>query len=195
MNEAVDGQGLTARLYEEIQAKVDRVNEAVERLQAGDFSALTLEQTQTLTLPPVIERDATMRLLTALEQQGTQRLLLAQHLLAEATQVPTASSNTQTLAPVLTPEARIPEPAAPEAGQPRSLIRVAADSVDVMVNQAGEVNIARSRVEGEMRFLRNSFNDLTQDRTAAPAVARTRDSSRSPVANSATASSVGRDRI
>ena len=38
--------------------------------------------------------------------------------------------------------------------QPKAVLRVRADVVDRLVNQAGEVSIARSRIEGEMRVLK-----------------------------------------
>jgi chemosensory pili system protein ChpA (sensor histidine kinase/response regulator) len=167
VNEGAPGDGLTDEVYEQVQAKVDRVNDAVERLRAGDYSALALEQTLTLRMSPAIEGDATLRLLTALEKQGTQRLAVSQRLTAETTHLTQAVSATNSQ-PIAADQAAAlqeqrGEPTVGEPGQPRALIRVAADSVDVMVNQAGEVNIARSRVESEMRFLRNSFNDLTQN--------------------------------
>lgn len=45
----------------------------------------------------------------------------------------------------------------------RSLVRVRADMVDRFVNEAGEISIARTRVEGEMRTLRRSLLDLTDN--------------------------------
>ncbi len=52
----------------------------------------------------------------------------------------------------------------PEApATPRALVRVRADLVDRFVNEAGEISIARTRVEGEMRTLRRSLLDLTEN--------------------------------
>jgi chemosensory pili system protein ChpA (sensor histidine kinase/response regulator) len=45
----------------------------------------------------------------------------------------------------------------------RAMIRVRADLVDRLVNEAGEMSIARSRIEGEMRTLRQSLLDLTEN--------------------------------
>ena len=45
----------------------------------------------------------------------------------------------------------------------RSMLRVRADQVDRLVNEAGELSIARSRIEGEMRALRGSLLDLTEN--------------------------------
>jgi chemosensory pili system protein ChpA (sensor histidine kinase/response regulator) len=54
-----------------------------------------------------------------------------------------------------------PAAAAPGA-QPRALLRVRADLVDRLVDEAGEVSIARSRMEVELRTMRNALHDLTE---------------------------------
>ncbi|MGC3962292.1 MAG: Hpt domain-containing protein [Rhodocyclaceae bacterium] len=46
---------------------------------------------------------------------------------------------------------------------PRSTLRVRADAIDRFVNEAGEISIARTRIEGEMRTLRRSLLDLTEN--------------------------------
>jgi chemosensory pili system protein ChpA (sensor histidine kinase/response regulator) len=52
--------------------------------------------------------------------------------------------------------------AAEEAAAKRSL-RVRADLVDKLVNEAGEMAIARARIEGEMRTLKAALIDLTEN--------------------------------
>ncbi|HEY6240425.1 MAG TPA: Hpt domain-containing protein [Burkholderiales bacterium] len=47
--------------------------------------------------------------------------------------------------------------------QPKALLRVRADVVDRLVNEAGEVAIARSRIEGEMRALKAAMQELTDN--------------------------------
>ncbi|MDP5239011.1 Hpt domain-containing protein [Uliginosibacterium sp. 31-16] len=47
--------------------------------------------------------------------------------------------------------------------QPRAPLRVKAEMIDRFVNEAGEVSIARTRIEGEMRVLRRSLLDLTEN--------------------------------
>ncbi|MCL2657026.1 MAG: Hpt domain-containing protein [Betaproteobacteria bacterium] len=49
-----------------------------------------------------------------------------------------------------------------QSGQ-RTLLRVRADLVDRFVNEAGEISIARTRIEGELRTLRRSMLDLTEN--------------------------------
>lgn len=50
-----------------------------------------------------------------------------------------------------------------EAGAQKALLRVRADMVDRLVNEAGEVSIARSRIEGEMRSVKRDLLDLTEN--------------------------------
>ncbi|HYT85738.1 MAG TPA: Hpt domain-containing protein [Burkholderiales bacterium] len=76
-------------------------------------------------------------------------------------------------APAAKPEAAAaaaaaePAPAAVTPGerelQPKALLRVRADVVDRLVNEAGEVAIARSRIEGEMRALKSAMQELTDN--------------------------------
>jgi len=49
----------------------------------------------------------------------------------------------------------------PEPDSARGLLRVRADIVDQLVNEAGEVAIARARVEGELRALKANLLELT----------------------------------
>ncbi len=44
-----------------------------------------------------------------------------------------------------------------------SMLRVRADTIDHFVNQAGEIGIARTRIDGELRTLRMSLLDLTEN--------------------------------
>ena len=50
-----------------------------------------------------------------------------------------------------------------EAGAQRATLRVRADLIDRLVNEAGELSIARARIEGEMRSLKGSLLDLTEN--------------------------------
>ena len=54
-------------------------------------------------------------------------------------------------------------PAPDSAGAPVPLVRVRADILDRLVNQAGEVAIARSRLENEMGALRTSLADFNDN--------------------------------
>jgi chemosensory pili system protein ChpA (sensor histidine kinase/response regulator) len=50
-----------------------------------------------------------------------------------------------------------------DTSEQRALLRVRADLIDRLVNEAGELSIARSRIEGEMRAIKGSLLDLTEN--------------------------------
>jgi chemosensory pili system protein ChpA (sensor histidine kinase/response regulator) len=50
-----------------------------------------------------------------------------------------------------------------EATVQRATLRVRADLIDRLVNESGELSIARARIEGEMRSLKDSLLDLTEN--------------------------------
>ncbi|TFW04694.1 hybrid sensor histidine kinase/response regulator, partial [Oxalobacteraceae bacterium OM1] len=54
-------------------------------------------------------------------------------------------------------------PAAPAPAAPAPLVRVRADILDRLVNQAGEVSISRSKLETEVGSLRQSLSELTEN--------------------------------
>ncbi len=66
----------------------------------------------------------------------------------------------------ITPAIRTATVAAALAAEPeaavKAMLRVRADVVDRLVNEAGEVSIARSRIEGEMQSFKRSLFDLTE---------------------------------
>ncbi|MFN0162182.1 MAG: Hpt domain-containing protein [Burkholderiales bacterium] len=74
-----------------------------------------------------------------------------------ATVAPDASAAPVPLA--ATPVDQTPTPLAEDA---RASLRVRADLIDRLVNEAGEVAIARSRIEGELRAVKSNIRDLTE---------------------------------
>ena len=62
-----------------------------------------------------------------------------------------------------TPEAKAPAPARvePPLAAPAAMLRVNADTLDHLINESGEVSIARSRAEAELRVVKQSLNDLS----------------------------------
>ena len=73
---------------------------------------------------------------------------------ATATAPAAAPSAAPSTAPAPLVERPLPSPAA--------LLRVNADTLDDLINEAGEVAIARSRVEAEVRTIKQSLADLTE---------------------------------
>jgi chemosensory pili system protein ChpA (sensor histidine kinase/response regulator) len=55
-----------------------------------------------------------------------------------------------------------PKLAEPAPLQPAAMLRVNADTLDHLINEAGEVAIARSRVEAELRLIRQTLHDLSE---------------------------------
>ena len=86
---------------------------------------------------------------------------------ADAAVAPSAAVLAAVPIPGLTagaPAARAGVPQGAEETQ-RAMLRVRADLVDRLVNEAGEVAIARSRIEGELRAVKSSLKDLTESVT------------------------------
>jgi len=91
---------------------------------------------------------------------------------AAVTAAPLAADASAPEAGLATAAPAAPKPAAPamvsvdeaesQAG-PRATLRVRSDMVDRFVNEAGEISIARTRIEGELRTLRRSLLDLTEN--------------------------------
>ncbi len=72
--------------------------------------------------------------------------------------------------PAAAPAAKAAAPGAPAPGlEPevaaatRAMLRVRADLIDRLVNEAGEVSIARSRIEGDLRAIKGALFELTEN--------------------------------
>ena len=62
-----------------------------------------------------------------------------------------------------TPSFELAAPTSDAAASSAANLRVRADLVDKFVNEAGEIGIARTRIDGELRTLRRSLLDLTEN--------------------------------
>ncbi|MCL2021030.1 MAG: Hpt domain-containing protein [Betaproteobacteria bacterium] len=133
----VDG-GSAADL-DEIASIIDTLAETVERYRAGNFAAIVAPASLGKALAgeraPVMPMEA-----PSLAQSGQIEQL------AEEPEKPTPQIQ-----------------AVPEGEGARAQMRVRADLVDQLVNEAGELSIARARIEGEMRDLKGSLVDLTEN--------------------------------
>jgi chemosensory pili system protein ChpA (sensor histidine kinase/response regulator) len=65
-------------------------------------------------------------------------------------------------------EAQVPAPAAAEVAQPETpierataMLRVRSDTVDRLVNEAGEISVARSRIDAELRSFKTALTDMS----------------------------------
>ncbi|MEO6749022.1 MAG: ATP-binding protein, partial [Casimicrobiaceae bacterium] len=130
----------SATLFEALDTDLDRIAFVLDRLRAGEANSAL----------PWIASD------TADADAGQ-----ADSALDEATDgalvVPIGLAATPAAAQPMPPRAEALEPEA----SARAMLRVRADTVDRLVNEAGEVAIARARVEGELRALKANLLELT----------------------------------
>jgi chemosensory pili system protein ChpA (sensor histidine kinase/response regulator) len=122
----------TPDLFEALDTDLDRVAFVLDRLQKSEFNvALPWVAVETKAEPPAPEPAQPLAVVTPAAPQ-----------------------------PVIEPIAPAAALAEGEAAQ-RAMLRVRADLIDRLVNEAGEVAIARSRVEGELRSLKGNLLELT----------------------------------
>src|SRR6266699_1382087 len=93
-------------------------------------------------------------------EEGLPAMAVASKPAAVALEVPEATPEPAPRAPVGAVKV---VPLAERELQPKALLWVRADIVDRLVNEAGEVAIARSRIEGEMRALKAAMQELTDN--------------------------------
>jgi len=128
-------KALPAMLFDELEGSFDRMGMLFDRLQRGESG-------------PLLE--------------------------PEAPAAQAAAAPAQPATPVAAPAGAGAAPAAPEPAKPgakeaevaaqgRAMLRVRADVIDRLVNEAGEVSIARSRIEGELRALKGALSELTEN--------------------------------
>ena len=128
---------VTPEIIDDIHASLDAVQQIIERLQSGE----------SLAQPQAAPESASASISAADSAAPT----------AEGVSV---------AAPI---ERRSDRPRGGEADVEtdssiqRATLRVRSDLVDRLVNEAGELSIARSRIEGEMRSLKDSLLDLTEN--------------------------------
>ncbi|OQA34378.1 MAG: Chemotaxis protein CheA [Betaproteobacteria bacterium ADurb.Bin341] len=129
-----------------------------DALRSGQLSLPLLEQIESGcdTLTWVIERLSAGESLSSLEKV---------EIAVEATpkEEKVAEAVVAVQAEAVPAKAAPQAPAEHETVDRRSQLRVRADLVDRLVNEAGELSIARARIEGEMLSLKASLLDLTEN--------------------------------
>ncbi|MGH8721390.1 MAG: chemotaxis protein CheA, partial [Burkholderiales bacterium] len=116
---------------------------------AGAIRLGELTHTMESRIEAAIEADAlTPELFVELEEK-MDRLSLDLERMASGAQAPAE----------VAPEA--PARAEPPLPSPATMLRINADTLDHLINESGEVSIARSRIEGELRAVKQSIGDLT----------------------------------
>ena len=131
----IEGQlTASAEVFDTLEAQFDRMADAVDRLKRGELETLVEDVAAPLEAP--VE--------------------------------PVLHHNEAVLGGVEPMAAVTDQPESPAAAQPVTresnalTLRVRADWVDRMVNQAGEVAIARSRIESEVFGFKRQVNELTE---------------------------------
>jgi len=133
VSEATRTGPATPEVIDEIDNAFDTVQQIIERLQSGETGEKPAE---------TAEEDSTI-------------------IKAAPEKSPTAIDDTT---PTLQSErAATHEADTTDQQAQRATIRIRADLVDRLVNEAGELSIARARIEGEMRGLKTSLLDLTEN--------------------------------
>jgi chemosensory pili system protein ChpA (sensor histidine kinase/response regulator) len=131
----------TPELLDALDDDLDRIAFVLEALREGKFN---------IALPWAAMET---------EPSGVEAPVAAETKEATAEEAPPVTA-------IVVPKAPTPAPAAEPAvveGEPgqRAQLRVRADMIDRLVNEAGEVAIARARVEGELRSLKSNLLELT----------------------------------
>ncbi len=127
-------------VFETLEAQFDRMADVVDRLKRGELHSLLEEEAAPLEAPiePVLHANEPVH----------------------AAAMPGVAAE---VAPVAAPAARSEAAGQPVTRESNALtLRVRADWVDRMVNQAGEVAIARSRIESEVFAFKRHVNELTE---------------------------------
>ncbi len=159
----------TPALFEALNNELDTVSFVLDELRAGHYNvelpwvaALAAAALLAVPVSPPAQIAATAA--APIEPDAPADLPVAEEPIPQEAAVADAIAATGAAEP---PES-VATAAAPaevaagdaESGQ-RALLRVRADIIDRLVNEAGEVSIARARVEGELRSLKSNLLELT----------------------------------
>ncbi len=148
VEQALRSGSVSAELIDAIDNDFDAVLHIIERLQAGESLAASPEPATEPVATRLESESETAAYQAAIPETGDRR--------ADRSRVPAAPEALETL------EAAEPTNL-PAGAAPRPTVRVRADLIDRLVNEAGELSIARTRIEGEMRSLKESLLDLTEN--------------------------------
>jgi chemosensory pili system protein ChpA (sensor histidine kinase/response regulator) len=158
---AVSANALTPSFLDTLDASFDRVSMLMDRLQGGEQSPDIPEAPA--SPPPPDATPAPIQVQPAAPDAEPAPFSTP----APAAPIPIApftpaAAPTRTPIPISTPAPAVAEAHDAEAGA-RNMLRVRADIVDKLVNEAGEIAIARGRIEGEMRALKAASLELTEN--------------------------------
>ncbi len=136
-------------IFEGLMSSFDRLTMLMDRLRTYDPSQ---KESLAIAVQALLDDDRTRRV-DALDAGAA----------APSVAVPAAAVAAIQAAATASTAATAAAAAKAAADDPRAMLRVRADVVDRLVNEAGEVAIARSRIEGEMRAIKASMKELTEN--------------------------------
>lgn len=183
------GSTIRQPLLEDLIARQDYAMHLFERLQNPDLAAETLEPAPVAELTvaqeinqfqdamqsgfvPEIEVDSDTTTDVATDEAVLSDISNATELKLPASDSPIESSKPLESSDIVVakpikistaPRQLAPQTATAAASAPVPLVRVRADILDRLVNQAGEVSIARSKLENEVDTLKASLSELTEN--------------------------------
>lgn len=149
VGELVSSDEITDTDLDEVQEACDLLAQGVERLLAGDLGTPAPVALEPEPIFSSVEADV---LTPQLEEKIAEAVTPAAPVVAPQSAI-------QTARPVTIQAA---EPVEAEALS-KAVLRVRTDLVDQLASEAGELSIARARIEGEMRELKDSLLDLTEN--------------------------------
>ncbi|HTS21668.1 MAG TPA: Hpt domain-containing protein [Casimicrobiaceae bacterium] len=156
----------TPELFEALDTDLDHVAFVLDRLQKGESNT---------ELPWIAAEPATLAAkepaatpLSAREPEPAKPASREPASAAPVAKEPAPAAPSAVVRPLVQPSTPpaapgVESPAAPVEGEASraAMLRVRADLIDRLVNEAGEVAIARARVEGELRSLKSNLLELT----------------------------------
>jgi chemosensory pili system protein ChpA (sensor histidine kinase/response regulator) len=138
-------------LFDEFDAAFDRMGLLFERMQHPEALAPVAPE-------PAPEPAESAEVEPDVEPVGEAAVFEAPDVDAPQPAAP-APARASAAFPAARPAGAEPDPAV----QTRAMLRVRAEVIDRLVNEAGEVSIARSRIEGELRALKGALSELTDN--------------------------------
>ncbi len=143
-------KALPETLFDELETSYDRMGVLFDRMQHPDaFAPEPAPAPEPEVTAPAIEE--------APAEDETPAAAAPEPAAAEPAPAAPAAAPPRAAAPAR--QAGEPDPAAAT----RAMLRVRAEVIDRLVNEAGEVSIARSRIEGELRSLKVALSELTDN--------------------------------
>ena len=155
IEQALEGEGITPAFLDKFDTSFDRVSTLLEQIRnpSADIARIGLDE-------EAAEDGETEG---AGEDPEAEETAEPAEPVAEAAFGPTAEASSPAGAPQAAAPTQRTRPAEPDVHASRAMLRVRADLVDKLVNEAGEMAIARGRIEGEMRSLKSALLDLTEN--------------------------------